>query len=199
LEAGTPYIITDLATAELAKVAANAFLATKISFINAVADLCEAAGADVVTLADILAHDSRIGRRYLSAGLGFGGGCLSKDIRAFMARANELGLSDSVQFLHQVDEINRARRRRAVGLARELVGGSFAERNIAVLGAAFKPDTDDVRDSPALSVARVIRSEGAVVRVHDPRANDNVGRCALNSTMLMSRKRRGKEPTLCST
>lgn len=173
LNAGVPYITTNLATAELAKVAANAFLATKVSFINAMADVCEAAGADVVTLADVLGHDSRIGRQFLSAGLGFGGGCLPKDIRALMARARELGLGDSVQFLRDVDEINSARQQRAVDLARELVGGSFVKRNVAVLGAAFKPNTDDVRESPALKVAMAIRSEGATVRVHDPRANDN--------------------------
>jgi UDPglucose 6-dehydrogenase len=173
IEMGTPYISTDLATAELAKVAANAFLATKVSFINAVADVCEAAGADVVTLADALGHDTRIGRRFLSAGLGFGGGCLSKDIRAFVARAAELGVASSVQFLQQVDEINSSRRLRAIDSARELVGGSFAGQRVAVLGAAFKPDTDDVRDSPALSVASAIRLAGATVRVHDPRANDN--------------------------
>jgi UDPglucose 6-dehydrogenase len=173
LDTGVPYITTNLATAELAKVAANAFLATKVSFINAMADVCEAAGADVVTLADVLGHDSRIGRQFLSAGLGFGGGCLPKDIRALMARARELGLGDSVQFLHEVDKINSARQQRAVDLARELVGGSFAKQNVAVLGAAFKPNTDDVRESPALKVAMAIRSEGATVRIHDPQANDN--------------------------
>jgi UDPglucose 6-dehydrogenase len=173
VQRGTPYITTDLATAELAKVAANAFLATKISFINAVADVCDAAGADVVTLADILGHDDRIGRRFLFAGLGFGGGCLPKDIRAFLARAGELGVPDSVRLLHEVDQINNGRRRRAVDLVRNLVGGSFAHRNVAVLGAAFKPGTDDVRDSPALSVAAAIRAEGAAVRVHDPQAADN--------------------------
>ncbi len=173
LELGTPYIVTDLATAELVKVAANAFLATKISFINAVANVCDAAGADVMTLADALGHDNRIGRRFLSAGLGFGGGCLSKDIRAFMARAGELGVGDSLQFLREVDQINTGRRALAVEVARELAGGSFAGRNVAVLGAAFKPGTDDVRDSPALNVARMIQSEGAVVRVHDPRATYN--------------------------
>jgi UDPglucose 6-dehydrogenase len=173
LDAGVPYITTNLATAELAKVAANAFLATKVSFINAMSDVCQAAGADVVTLADVLGHDGRIGRQFLSAGLGFGGGCLPKDIRALIARARELGLGDSVQFLHEVDEINSARQRRAVDLARELVGGSFAKQNVAVLGAAFKPNTDDVRGSPALKVAMAIRSEGATVRVHDPQANDN--------------------------
>ena len=176
LELGTPYITTDLATAELVKVAANAFLATKISFINAVANVCDAAGADVMTLADALGHDSRIGRRFLSAGLGFGGGCLSKDIRAFMARADELGVGDSLHFLHEVDQINTGRRALAVEVARELAGGSFAGRNVAVLGAAFKPDTDDVRDSPALEVARTIQGEGAVVRVHDPRATYNARR-----------------------
>ena len=173
LDAGTPYIATDLATAELVKMAANAFLATKISFINAVSNVCGAAGADVMTLADALGHDTRIGRRFLSAGLGFGGGCLSKDIRAFLARADELGVGDSLQFLREVDKINVARRGLAVQVARELVGGSFTGRNVAVLGAAFKPDTDDVRDSPALSVAAAIQAEGAVVRVHDPRASYN--------------------------
>jgi len=173
LASGTPYISTDLATAELIKVAANAFLATKISFINAVADVCEAAGADVVTLADALGHDSRIGRRFLNAGLGFGGGCLPKDVRAFVARAAELGAADSVQFLRQVDEFNDSRRHRAVSMARDLVGGTFAGQNVAVLGAAFKPETDDIRDSPALSVASTIHSEGATVRIHDPRASDN--------------------------
>lgn len=173
LESGTPYITTDLPTAELTKVAANSFLATKISFINAMANVCEVAGADVVTLAEALGHDTRIGRRFLSAGLGFGGGCLGKDIRAFIARATELGVADSVHFLQQVDEINSGRRRRVVDIARELAGGTFAGRNVAVLGAAFKPETDDVRDSPALSVAAAIRAEGAAVRVHDPKAIDN--------------------------
>jgi UDPglucose 6-dehydrogenase len=173
LEVNTPYIVTDLATAELTKVAANSFLATKISFINAMANVCEAAGADVVTLADALGHDPRIGRGFLSAGLGFGGGCLGKDIRAFMARAAELGVADSVEFLHQVDAINSGRRKHAVELARDLAGGTFADRNVAILGAAFKPETDDVRDSPALGVAVAILAEGANVRVHDPRALAN--------------------------
>ncbi len=176
LAAGTPYLTTDLATAELVKVAANAFLATKISFINAVSDVCDAAGADVVMLADALGHDSRIGRRFLSAGLGFGGGCLPKDIRAFLARADELGVGGSMRFLHEVDQINTDRRTRAVQIARDLAGGSLAGRNVAVLGAAFKPDTDDVRDSPALAVAVAIHAEGAVVRVHDPRATYNARR-----------------------
>jgi UDPglucose 6-dehydrogenase len=172
LDKGIPYIVTDLASAELAKVAANAFLATKISFINAVAEVCEAAGANVATLADVLGYDPRIGRPFLSAGLGFGGGCLPKDLRAFAVRAAELGVSSAFQFLRHVDEINSSRRTRAVNLAREMVGGSFVAQKVAVLGAAFKPGTDDVRDSPALSVAAAIRSEGAVVWVHDPRASD---------------------------
>ncbi|WP_214370092.1 UDP-glucose dehydrogenase family protein [Pseudonocardia sp. H11422] len=173
LAAGTPYIGTDLATAELVKVAANSFLATKISFINAMAEVCDAAGGDVVTLADAIGHDPRIGRRFLSAGLGFGGGCLPKDIRAFMARAGELGVDEALSFLSDIDEINMGRRRRTVDLARELIGGSFLGRNIAVLGAAFKPDSDDVRDSPALNVAATLQLQGAQVRVHDPEAIDN--------------------------
>lgn len=172
LAAGVPYVATDLATAELAKVAANAFLATKISFINAVADVCEAAGADVNTLADSLGYDTRIGRRFLSAGLGFGGGCLGKDVRAFIARATELGAPASARFLEQVDAINTARRQRVVGIAREFADGTFGGKNVAVLGAAFKPNTDDVRDSPALSVAATILGEGANVIVHDPMAID---------------------------
>jgi UDPglucose 6-dehydrogenase len=170
---GIPYISTDLATAELVKVAANAFLATKISFINAMAEVCDAAGADVVTLADAIGHDPRIGRRYLSAGIGFGGGCLPKDIRAFMARAAELGVDEALSFLRDVDEINMRRRQRTVELAREMVGGSFLGRNVAVLGAAFKPNSDDVRDSPALNIAATMQLLGAQVRVHDPEAIDN--------------------------
>jgi UDPglucose 6-dehydrogenase len=173
IEAGSPYISTDFATSELVKVAANSFLATKISFINSMADICDAAGGDVVTLADAIGHDPRIGRRFLSAGIGFGGGCLPKDIRAFMARAGELGVDDALNFLRDVDEINVRRRQRTVDLAREMVGGSFLGRNIAVLGAAFKPDSDDVRDSPALNVAAAMQLQGAQVRVHDPEAIDN--------------------------
>lgn len=173
LEAGTPYISTDLNTAELVKVSANAFLATKISFINAMADLCEAADADVVTLALALGHDSRIGHRSLSAGLGFGGGCLPKDLRALVARGDELGVAGSLRFLHEVDAINTRRRVQTVQLAKDMVGGSVLDRNVAVLGAAFKPHTDDVRDSPALEVAVTLQLEGARVRVHDPRAADN--------------------------
>ncbi|HEX9554535.1 MAG TPA: UDP-glucose/GDP-mannose dehydrogenase family protein [Streptosporangiaceae bacterium] len=173
IEAGTPYISTDLGTAELAKVSANAFLATKISFINAMADLCDAAGADVVTLAEVLGYDSRIGHRGLAAGLGFGGGCLPKDLRALLARASELGVADSLRFLGEVDMINTRRREKVVELARQLAGGSLTSVNVAALGAAFKPETDDVRDSPALAVATALHAAGARVRVHDPRAGDN--------------------------
>lgn len=168
LDAGIPYISTDPATAELVKVAANSFLATKISFINAMAEVCDAAGADVSTLADALGHDTRIGRRFLNAGLGFGGGCLPKDIRAFTARARELGVEEAVGFLRQVDDINLRQRLRTVAIARDLVGGAFSGHRIAVLGATFKPNSDDVRDSPALAVAAAIHREGGEVRVHDP-------------------------------
>ncbi|MCC5477921.1 UDP-glucose dehydrogenase family protein [Streptomyces sp. NPDC059680] len=173
IRAGVPYLSTDPATAELVKVAANSFLATKISFINAMAEVCDASGADVVTLADALGHDARIGRRFLSAGLGFGGGCLPKDIRAFLARAEELRVGEAVSFLRQVDRINDRQRRRTVDLARQLVGGTFAGRRVAVLGATFKPDSDDVRDSPALAVTAEIVAQGAEVRVHDPAGLDN--------------------------
>ncbi|WP_106972276.1 UDP-glucose dehydrogenase family protein [Streptomyces yerevanensis] len=176
LISGVPFFSTDPATAELVKVASNAFLATKISFINAMAEVCDAAGADVVTLAAAVGEDSRIGHRFLQPGLGFGGSCFPKDIRAFAARAEELGVGEAIAFLHQVDEINTRQRRRTVDLARNLVGGSFTGRRIAVLGAAFKPESDDVRDSPALDVAAAIRREGAEVRVHDPEAVDNARR-----------------------
>lgn len=172
LGTGTPKIETDLATAQLVKVAANSFLATKISFINAMAELCEATGADVTALADAIGHDARIGRRFLNAGVGFGGGCLPKDIRAFMARAGELGVDQALTFLTEVDSINMRRRVRMVDLAREVCGGSIVGRKVAVLGAAFKPDSDDVRDSPALSVAAQMQLQGARVTVTDPKAID---------------------------
>ena len=161
LAAETPRLVTDLATAQLVKVAANSFLATKISFINAMAELCEATGADVTQLADAIGLDERIGRKFLNAGLGFGGGCLPKDIRAFMARAGELGVDQALTFLREVDSINMRRRVRMVDLAREECGGSIVGRKIAILGAAFKPDSDDVRDSPALSVAAQMQLQGA--------------------------------------
>jgi UDPglucose 6-dehydrogenase len=170
---GTPRVVTDLATAELVKAAANSFLATKISFINAMSEVCEAAGADVVALAEAIGHDDRIGPKFLGAGLGFGGGCLPKDIRAFMARAGELGADQALTFLREVDAINQRRRSRMVDLARVQCEGSFLGHRIAVLGAAFKPDSDDIRDSPALNVAAQIRLQGGHVTVHDPRALDN--------------------------
>jgi len=170
---GTPFIVADFATSELVKVAANAFLATKISFINAMAEVCELAGADVTILADALGHDDRIGRKFLNAGVGFGGGCLPKDIRAFMARAGELGADHALMFLREVDAINMRRRVRAVDLARESVGGTFIGKRVAVLGAAFKPNSDDIRDSPALNIAGQIQLQGGHVTVYDPKAMDN--------------------------
>lgn len=176
VQAEVPVIVTDLQTAELVKVSANAFLATKISFINAIAEVCEAAGADVRVLADALGRDPRIGRQFLNAGLGFGGGCLPKDIRAFMFRAGELGASHALTFLREVDSINMRRRTRMVELATVACGGSLLGANVAVLGAAFKPESDDVRDSPALSVAGMLQLKGAGVTVYDPRAMENARR-----------------------
>jgi UDPglucose 6-dehydrogenase len=173
VERGTPQVVTDYATAEMVKTAANSFLATKISFINAMAELCEATGADVKQLADAIGYDDRIGRKFLNAGLGFGGGCLPKDIRAFMARAGELGADQALTFLREVDNINMRRRIRMVELAREVCDGSLLGKRVAVLGAAFKPDSDDIRDSPALNVAAQLQLQGAVVRVTDPAAVDN--------------------------
>ena len=173
LAAGVPFVVTDFATAELVKVAANAFLATKISFINAMAEVCEAADADVSRLAEALAYDHRIGGAGMRPGLGFGGGCLPKDIRAFMTRAEELGAGEAVSFLRQMDAINTRRRSRMVELACELVGGPLHGRNVGVLGLAFKPDSDDIRDSPALDVATALHSLGARVTAYDPAAIDN--------------------------
>ncbi len=173
IKKGTPFIVTDYATAELVKVAANAFLATKISFINAMAEIAEVTGADVTQLADAIGHDARIGRRFLGAGIGFGGGCLPKDIRAFSARAEELGRRESVSFLREVDAINMRRRDRAVQLVVEGLGGTVFKKNITVLGAAFKPHSDDIRDSPALDVAVQLHGLGAWVTVTDPEALTN--------------------------
>lgn len=172
----TPEIATDLETAELVKVAANAFLATKISFINAFAEVTETVGGDIKVLADAIGHDKRIGRRFLNAGVGFGGGCLPKDIRAFMARAGELGADQAVAFLREIDSINMRRRVRIVDIARDTLDGSFIGKKITVLGAAFKPNSDDVRDSPALAVARLIATQGGVVTVTDPQAIDNAAK-----------------------
>ena len=176
IAAGVPALVMDLETAEMVKVAANAFLATKISFINVMAEMCEAAGADVIQLAEALGHDARIGRRCLAPGLGFGGGCLPKDIRAFRAAAADLGVSSLVSWLSTVDQINLGRRDRVVALAREAAGGSLAGRRVAVLGVAFKPDSDDVRDSPSLAVCDRLAAEGAVVSVHDPVAMPSAAR-----------------------
>ena len=176
LDEGTPFLVMDLPTAELVKVSANAFLATKISFINAVSELCEIVGADVTALADAIGMDDRIGRKFLGAGLGFGGGCLPKDIRAFMARAGELGADQALTFLREVDAINMRRREKTVELARETLGGSLIGRNVTVLGAAFKPNSDDVRDSPALSVAGSLSLSGANVTVYDPQGMENAAK-----------------------
>ncbi len=173
---GTPVIVTGYETAELVKVAANAFLATKISFINAMAEVCEASGADVTQLADAIGHDARIGRAFLGAGLGFGGGCLPKDIRAFMARAGELGADQALTFLREVDAINMRRRSKMVDLTRSACGGSLIGSRVGVLGAAFKPMSDDIRDSPALNVAAQLRLQGADVVVTDPEALPNARR-----------------------
>ncbi len=176
LEVGTPLVVADLRTAELVKVAANSFLATKISYINAMAEVCEATGADVNLLASALSYDDRIGGRFLKPGLGFGGGCLPKDIRAFAHRAEELGVGQAVAFLHEVDAINARRRMRTVDLVRELAGGSVKGKRIACLGAAFKPNSDDIRDAPALDVADMLRAESADVVVYDPEAMKNAAK-----------------------
>ncbi|MET7288502.1 UDP-glucose/GDP-mannose dehydrogenase family protein [Streptomyces sp. NPDC005573] len=174
---GTPFVVTDFPTAELVKTAANSFLATKISFINAMAEVCEAGGGDVAKLAEAIGHDDRIGRKFLRAGIGFGGGCLPKDIRAFMARAGELGADQALTFLREIDSINMRRRGQMVEMAREaLGGGSFLGKRVAVLGATFKPDSDDVRDSPALNVAGQIHLQGGQVTVYDPKGMDNARR-----------------------
>jgi UDPglucose 6-dehydrogenase len=176
LEGGVPLLVMDLETAELVKVAANAFLATKISFINAMAEMCEASGADVIPLAEALGYDARIGRRFLSPGLGFGGGCLPKDVRAFRASASALGVGSVVSLLSTVDAVNQGRRDQVVTLAREAAGGTLDGTRVAVLGVAFKPNSDDVRDSPSLAVCDRLQAEGAVVSVHDPVAMPNAAK-----------------------
>ena len=169
----TPWVRADLPTAELVKVAANSFLATKISFINSMAEICEAAGGDVTVLAKAIGYDPRIGSRFLQAGIGFGGGCLPKDIRAFMARAEELGASQAVEFLKEIDAINLRARQRIIELVRKDLSDDLQGKKVAILGAAFKPDSDDVRDSPALDIAAQIQASGAIVTVHDPKAIAN--------------------------
>ena len=176
LAGGVPLLVMDLETAELVKVAANAFLATKISFINAMAEVCEASGADVLPLAEALGYDARIGRRFLSPGLGFGGGCLPKDVRAFRATASALGVGSVVSLLSTVDAVNQGRRDQVVTLARQAAGGSLDGTRVAVLGVAFKPNSDDVRDSPSLAVCDQLGAEGAVVSVHDPVAMPNAAK-----------------------
>ncbi|MFF2509189.1 UDP-glucose dehydrogenase family protein [Streptomyces sp. NPDC058067] len=174
---GSPFVVTDFPTAELVKTAANSFLATKISFINAMAEVCEAADGDVAKLAEAIGHDDRIGSKFLRAGIGFGGGCLPKDIRAFMARAGELGADQALTFLREIDSINMRRRGQMVEMTREaLGGGSFLGKRVAVLGATFKPDSDDVRDSPAMNVAGQIHLQGGQVTVYDPKGNGNARR-----------------------
>ena len=170
LAENTPWVRADLPTSELVKVAANSFLATKISFINAMAEVCEAAGGDVTVLAKAIGYDPRIGSRFLQAGIGFGGGCLPKDIRAFMARAGELGADQALEFLREIDSINLRARQRVIELVRRDLSDNLAGKKIAVLGAAFKPDSDDVRDSPALDIAAQIAAAGAIVTIHDPKA-----------------------------
>ena len=172
----TPWVVSDLPTAELVKVAANSFLATKISFINAMAEICEAAGGDVTVLAQAIGYDPRIGHKFLQAGIGFGGGCLPKDIRAFMARSQELGAKDALEFLREIDSINLRARRRMIDLVRKDLSQDLMGKKIAVLGAAFKPNSDDVRDSPALDIAAQIQEAGAIVTVHDPKAIENAAR-----------------------
>lgn len=172
----TPFLVMDRETAEMVKTAANAYLATKISFINAMAEICEAAGADVSELADAIGYDARIGRRFLNAGIGFGGGCLPKDIRALLARAGELGANQAVQLLGTVDSINMTQRSKMVETAREMAGGNLIGKRVAVLGAAFKPNSDDIRDSPALKIAGQIQLQGASVAVYDPKAIGNARR-----------------------
>jgi UDPglucose 6-dehydrogenase len=173
LSENTPWVRADLPTAELVKVAANSFLATKISFINAMAEICDAAGGDVTVLAKAIGYDPRIGSRFLQAGIGFGGGCLPKDIRAFMARAEELGAKQAVEFLKEIDAINLRARQRIIELVRKDLSDDLQGKKVAILGAAFKPDSDDVRDSPALDIAAQIQAAGAVVTVHDPKAIAN--------------------------
>ncbi|WP_406476845.1 UDP-glucose dehydrogenase family protein [Streptomyces platensis] len=173
---GSPFIVMDYPTSELVKTSANSFLATKISFINAMAEICEAADGDVVKLAEAIGHDDRIGKKFLRAGIGFGGGCLPKDLRAFMARAGELGADQALTFLREIDSINMRRRGHMVELTRDAVGGGFLGKRVAVLGATFKPDSDDVRDSPALNVAGQIHLQGGQVTVYDPKGMENARR-----------------------
>ena len=166
-----PYVATDVRTAELIKHASNAFLATKISFINAVARICELAGADVQIVADAMGHDARIGRAFLNAGLGYGGSCFPKDVEAFVHIAADLGYDFGM--LRETERINREAKGWPLLQLRRLVW-NLAGKEVAVLGVAFKPGTDDIRDAPALDVIEDLRAEGANVRLHDPVALEHV-------------------------
>jgi len=160
-----PIVITDLRTAEMIKYASNAFLATKISFINEIANICEALGADVKEVASGMGYDPRIGNRFLDAGLGYGGSCFPKDVKALTYMATVQGRHP--QLLHAVMEINADRRSLLVEKAREVLG-ELEGKKIGILGLTFKPDTDDLREAPALDVARKLLAEGAHVRAYDP-------------------------------
>jgi UDPglucose 6-dehydrogenase len=183
---GTPVVAMDIPTSELVKVAANSFLATKISYINAMAEVCEAAGADVTRLRDALSYDTRIGGRFLQPGLGFGGGCLPKDIRAFQARATELGVGRAVAFLGEVDAINTRRRERVLEIVREQVGQDLRGVVVAALGATFKPNSDDIRDAPALDVVKRLLAAGAIVRLYDPQGLSNARKVVPAATFTSS-------------
>jgi UDPglucose 6-dehydrogenase len=201
IDSGVPFLETDVQTAELVKVAANAFLATKISFINAMAEICEKTSADVVDLADALGHDSRIGRKFLNAGIGFGGGCLPKDIRAFASRAEELGLGDSVDFLRWTDSVNLRQRSSVVDSVIQSFGDVPGDRRVTILGAAFKPNSDDVRDSPGLEIAAALDARGIQVRVHDPKALQKaaISRPDLNYCLDLSEALAGTDAVVLTT
>ncbi|AEQ07457.1 UDP-glucose/GDP-mannose dehydrogenase family protein [Corynebacterium pseudotuberculosis] len=169
LSGGTPMIVTDFASAELSKLAANAFLATKVSFINAIAEVCEAQGGDVVAVAQTMGCDARIGADFLGSGLGFGGGCLPKDVRGFAATARENGASGAAELLSGVEKLNRQLPETYVDALNQMLGKLRGAR-VAFLGCAFKPGSDDVRESPALALARQLAHKGARVCMYDPQA-----------------------------
>ena len=192
----TPRLLMNFPTAELVKVAANSFLATKISFINAMAEIADATGANVTQLADAIGHDQRIGRRFLNAGIGFGGGCLPKDIRGFVARAEELGLGESLAFLKDVDEINLRSRARVLDIITQELG-SLEGKKVAVWGLAFKPDSDDIRDSPALDIVEALARAGATVVGADPAAEipaaTRLKKSGVNATVLSDHREAVRE------
>ncbi|MBN2119114.1 MAG: UDP-glucose/GDP-mannose dehydrogenase family protein [Anaerolineales bacterium] len=162
----SPIVITDLRTAEMIKYASNAFLATKISFMNELADLCELVGADVKEVAAGMGYDARIGRHFLDAGLGWGGSCFPKDVEALAYMAKEKGLNPRI--LHQVMEVNYDRRKAVVGHLEKLLNGSLQGKAIGLLGLAFKPNTDDMRDAPSIDISNSLLAAGANVRGYDP-------------------------------